>query len=305
MSYPLTGPLSPDQLPQSREDDHSMARTKRTTEETDHLIAELQAKAETAVDDLMKSADWSAWLQWSSHFWQYSFSNQMMIYCQDHHATQVNSFKRWQELGRMVRKGEKSIKIWAPITVRTNLVQETTDDTTGETIETPIKRTAFRLVSVFDITQTDGETEPPGRPAKGELTLDNPAVFEDYVKLWEVLETKGVDIGFEPMAENTGGYYRAPDRIRINDKQSDLASRFRVLLHEAAHYLGDHKSNQDRTDKEVQAELAAYIAAGALGYDLGPASVPYVATWAQDTKVMKTNATATASIAKALIQLVA
>src|SRR5688572_17012073 len=114
-------------LPTSR-GNQTMARTKRTVAETDSLIADLQAKAETAVDDLMKSPDWSAWLTWSSHFWQYSFSNQMMIYCQDHNATQVNSFKRWQELGRCVRKGETSIRIWAPISVRTNLVEISTDD---------------------------------------------------------------------------------------------------------------------------------------------------------------------------------
>lgn len=276
---------------------------RRSPEEVESFITEIQAKAETAVAELLKSDDWTAWLKWQSHFWRYSFANQVLIYCQNPEATMVNSFKRWQELGRMVRKGEKSIRIWAPMNVKTNMIEVSTS-ADGEETETPIKRTAFRLVPVFDISQTEGDTMPPAFPAKGELTLDNPALFDDYVTLWEALEsTKGIDIDFEPMPDNTGGYYRRPTSIRLNENNPNLANRFRVLLHEAAHFLGEHKQNQNPHDKEIQAELSCYIAAQAIGYDLGDASIGYLASWADDEKTLKANANAVQSIAKALIEL--
>src|SRR3954470_16195765 len=93
-------------------------RWNRTPDQTESLVRELHEKAEQRIAELLGSPDWSAWLKWSAAFWQYSFTNQVLIYCQCPDATHVAGFHKWIELGRHVRKGEKAIRIFAPITVK-------------------------------------------------------------------------------------------------------------------------------------------------------------------------------------------
>ncbi len=266
-------------------------RVHRTPEETQSLIQELQEKAEGGIVELLGSPDWSAWLKWSAAFWRYSFTNQILIFSQLPTATQVAGFHKWIELGRHVRKGETAIRIFAPVTVKKSADDEGPDE----------RVTRFRAVPVFDISQTDGKGAPK-RPQRGSIAIDNPAIPVDYQHLWDALTSQGIVVSVGPASDAIGGYYQPPSTIVLSENP-DISQRFRVLLHEAAHYLADHKAGTDRKDGEVQAEMAAYIAAGALGYDISAVSFGYVAAWAQDHKVLKQNASAVIRVAQLLISI--
>src|SRR5205085_3732183 len=99
---------------------------------------------------LKASEGWQAWMETAARFHKYSFSNLMLIASQRPDATQVAGFQTWKSLGRQVRKGEKGIAIFAPISVRK------VDDESGE----ESRRLFFRIVHVFDVSQTDGEDLP-------------------------------------------------------------------------------------------------------------------------------------------------
>ena len=266
--------------------------TKNST--TDAAIAEFQAKAETAITQLLGSDDWSAWIRWASRFHQYSFINQCLIFSQCPTASQVAGFNAWLKVGRAVRKGEKAIRIFAPM-----ICTRRDENAEGER-ETFIR---YRLVSVFDLAQTDGDPIP-AHPGHGELTDDNPAVIAQYDTLKAALIAKGISVTDAPAHPTIGGRYHPGNRsITVNDTPN-AAKRLRVLLHEAAHALADHDARTvEHDDAEVQAELAAHVAAAAIGFDTSAQSIAYVAGWALDPKRLKANAAAVAKLAKALIAL--
>ncbi len=111
------------------------------------------AKLEAATKELMSSEGWKRWLNTRAKFRQYSFNNQIMIAMQRPDATQVAGFKKWQELNRQVRKGEKAIGIFAPSIKKYTETDENGDEETRRVMR-------FRIVSVFDVSQTDGEPLP-------------------------------------------------------------------------------------------------------------------------------------------------
>ena len=123
--------------------------------------AEQRALVEASCRELLSSDGWRRFAETRAAFHRYSFGNCMLIAMQRPEAVQVAGFKAWQGLGRQVRKGERSIRILAPMTVKEH-------DEHGD--ETDERRTFFRAVPVFDISQTDGDPLPeaPREPITGE-----------------------------------------------------------------------------------------------------------------------------------------
>ena len=203
---------------------HSLSPQERA-EYKEAKRAEAREQVERATRALLSSEGWRAWAQTRATFHRYSMGNTMPIALQRPDATQVAGFKAWQQLGRQVRKGERAMRIMAPMSVKER-------DESGE--ETGERVIFFRAVPVFDIAQTDGEPlpEPPSEPITGNS-------HERYIEqLEEHARSLGYSVASEDL-EHAGGYCDAKARrIVVSSNVEAPNARVRVLIHELAHAHG-------------------------------------------------------------------
>jgi antirestriction protein ArdC len=253
--------------------------------------SEQREQVERAVRELLTSDGWRRWAETRATFHRYSFGNCLLIAQQAPQATQVAGFKAWQALGRQVRKGERSIRIMAPMSVKE---RDASGDETGERV------VFFRAVPVFDITQTDGEPLPeaPREPITGDT----------HERFLEPLTAHAASLGFtvehEPL-EHAGGYCDAKrQRIVVSSSLAAANARVRVLVHELAHAHGVSYRDYSREQAEVIVETAAVIVCGSLGLDTSGESIPYIAEWGEsgDLDAIKQHAETVDSIARAIEQ---
>ena len=254
--------------------------------------AETQAlhdKLTAQVEALTRSDEWMRFLKFAGSFHAYSFNNLILILAQRPDASQVAGFRKWQELGRQVRKGERGIKIFGFSTKKVTAE----DPDTGE--ETTRKIPRFPLLTVFDITQTDpiDDSQTVEHPARG-LTGTGPDGVWEAVTAWLVDE--GWTVTQEPIAGAANGYTLPRERKVIVDNGLSDAQAIKTLLHEAAHVvlhedLASSDYHAHRGIWETEAESVAYVLAAMAGLDTSAYSVGYVATWAQgDTDVLRDTA---------------
>lgn len=238
---------------------------------------------EQGVEDIFTSGRMAEYLTIMSKFHNYSARNCMLIMMQCPEATHVASYKRWQkEFNRQVRKGEKAIRILAPITHK-QTIRETNKDT-GEATDHEHVWMSFKAVPVFDISQTEGDDLP-------EIAHDLTGDVEGFGKLAEAIEgctTAKVVYGWEfSDPECHGSFNRIDNTIKIADGLSQ-AQTIKTLVHEAAHSLlhceDGEQADAKREMREVQAEGVAFVVCNALGIDSGDYSFGYVAGWGQDSK---------------------
>ncbi|WP_329021160.1 ArdC-like ssDNA-binding domain-containing protein [Streptomyces sp. NBC_01601] len=285
-------------------------RSTKTNEERAAEVDALHEQLNTAIASLVSADGWKAMLRATvANLGRYSANNMLLILAQCPHATQVRSFKQWKENGRSVRKGEKGLRIFAPMTVKKK-------DETGAPVldenNQEKKRTIFKTVAVFDISQTDpieGEhapeepTEEPAYALGGKVEGDAPA------ELWDGLTTHIEGHGYTVRLEATGGAdgYTDPKTHVVGIQASDPeAHRVITLAHEGAHIECDHVADMGEYRKhrgrmECEAESVAYIVAGVAGLDAALTSVPYIADWAGRTaeEVRETLAAASATVVRA------
>lgn len=245
------------------------------------LLDSLGEKVATLAD----SAEWIAYLRFMTAFRRYSFSNLMLIAMQCPHATRIAGFRKWQQFGRQVRKGEKAIKILGYSTKKITK----TDPETGEEVEDRVAR--FPVLSVFDISQTDGDPVPS---VTYQLpTGEGPAGVLDQLVRW--LEAQGWSVRELPLAGTMEGYTDHRRHIIATESNLTPAARLVVLLHESAHALlheDDAEYVAHRGVCETEAESTAYVLAGLLGVNADASSVSYVAGWAKaDREVITAAAT--------------
>ncbi len=223
---------------------------------------------EQSARQLMTSEGWRRWARARATFHRYSVNNCMLIAMQAPEATQVAGFRAWQQLGRQVRKGERSIKIMAPMSVKE---RDADGQETGERI------VFFRSVPVFDIAQTDGQPLPeiPREPITG----------DSHVHLLDPLTAHARMLGFSverESLEHAGGYCDArARRIVLSSNLGSGNAQVRVLVHELAHAHGVGYEDYGREDAEVIVETAAVIICGSLGLDTTGESIPYIASWGE------------------------
>lgn len=151
----------------------------------------LQHQLGMRVAAITTSDEWMTWIRFARTMHRNrSLSNQLLIWMQNPHATTCLGFRAWQGQKRWVRKGEKAIRIWAPVTTKT--ATENSDNNGTETDGNDNQRTVagFRLVSVFDISQTDGHNPIPDQPLPALLEGDAPTL------LWERLAGLVTENGF-------------------------------------------------------------------------------------------------------------
>ena len=260
-------------------------------------VQEITEKLEQGIKELFESEKYKTYLNTMSKFHNYSFNNTMLIAMQKPDATLVAGFKAWQKnFDRHVKKGEKGIRILAPAPYKIKEEQEKLDPVTGEimldkngmpiTEEVEIKIPAFRVVPVFDVSQTDGKELPD--IGVNELS----GSVEDYEDFMQALtEVSPVPITYEDIEGEVKGYFHTTDhRIAIQEGMSQ-SQTVKTAIHEVAHAkLHDRERNQDidavldkdRNTQEVEAESVAYTVCQHFGIDTSDYSFGYIAGWSSD-----------------------
>lgn len=253
-------------------------------------LDEMTAKLEQGVQDVFASDDYKKLLNVMAQMPHYSVNNQILIMLQNPEATMCNSFTGWKKQNRFVRQGEKGIRILAPAPYQMEKEQEkvgadgkTILDKDGEPITEKVKVTinAFKPVSTFDISQTDGEPIP--QLGVAELVGN----IEGYGTLMEAIkEASPVPINFENIESGAKGYYHMADhRIAIQEGMSE-AQTVKTALHEIAHAkyhsieATEKGANQKtKAQKECEAESIAFVCAAHYGLNTSDYSFGYVAGW--------------------------
>lgn len=224
-----------------------------------------------------KSEAMTRYLDMLSRFHKYSFGNVMMILAQKPDATRVAGFNAWRSLNRFVKKGEKGIAIFAPMMLKQ---REGTVEPAGNDASTETKRVLrFRVVHVFDISQTEGEPLPEPVRVGGD-----PGVC--ITRLEQFIASKNIVVEF---VESLGGAEGVSLGGRIQVLKSlPPAERFATLVHECAHeclHRGEDRP-ATKTVRETEAEAVAFVVCRAIGLDTGTASSDYIALYQGDTATL-------------------
>ena len=265
-------------------------------------MKEITDRLETGIQELFESERYKAYLTTMSKFHSYSFNNTLLIAMQG--GQLVAGYNKWRDdFHRNVKKGEKAIKILAPAPFKAKKEVQKLDaqgrpvmgkDGKPVTEVQEIQVPAFKIVSVFDVSQTEGEPLPS--IGVEELT----GSVERYGEFFKALEqTSPVPIGFEDIPGGSHGYYHLTEkRIAIQEGMSELQT-LKTAIHEIAHsklHAIDPEApaieQADRPDsrtREVQAESVAYAVCQHYGLDTSDYSFGYVAGWSsgKDLKELK------------------
>lgn len=263
--------------------------TKRTAAERAEQAKELQASIAAQVEELRNSEQWRRYLDFLQAFHTYSLGNVLLILSQCPHATHVAGYRKWQELGRQVRKGEKALKIFGYSTKKITREEEDQDQSATQTKEDEngqrvTVRVRYPVLSVFDISQTDPieGVEQVSEPVQL-LTGEDTAQVVATVTEW--LTGQGWTVTRETIQGSANGYTTTDGtrRVVIGDHLSPAAAA-KTILHEAAHVL--LHTDQDHAEYvahrgvcEIEAESVAYVVAGLLGIDTSAYSIGYIAEW--------------------------
>ena len=237
-------------------------------------LAALHDRLTAQVEALVQSQDWKDFLAVAARFHRYSANNVLLILSQMPTATRVAGYRRWQSLGRQVRRGEAGLAILAPCVSRARPLDEAEAD---ERPELARVLRGFRVAHVFDISQTDGEPLAEVRP---ELLAGHAPEG-----LWDCLAAQVADAGFVLRRGECGGANGRTDYLaRVVTVRHDVddAQAVKTLAHELAHvWLHDPgDGTHHRGLAEVEAESVAYVVCAAAGLPSEDYSLPYVAGWA-------------------------
>lgn len=266
-------------------------------------LREITEGLEDGLKDLFQSERYAEYLQTMSRFHRYSVNNVMLIYAQKPDATRVAGFNKWRDqFGRYVKRGEKGIQIIAPapITKKVDEIKRDPEtnapmlDKDGNAImeEKIVKIPMFKVVSVFDVSQTDGKPLP-------ELASDLTGNVQQYDIFMEALRRSSpVPIVFKPIDRNTDGFFNLADQsITIRDGMSEVQT-VSAAIHEIAHSklhnyekaqmesaAGDETAEavnrKDRRTEEVEAESISYTVCQYYGIQTAENSFGYIASWSE------------------------
>ena len=270
-------------------------------------LAVMHARLTAAVEELVNGEAWQRMLRIAAHLPRYSPSNILLIAAQRPEATRVMGFRAWTQNGRNVVAGEKGIAILAPCTYRETKPEVPTPEgvtlTAGETAERVLR--GYRVVHVFDITQTTGK----------ELA-DEPQLLrgEAPERLYDGLARLIAADGFTLVrgdCRGANGYTDFVSRaIHVRD-DIDPAQAVKTLTHELGHVRADHgrrfldptsRTLSCRGAAEVEAESIAYIVLGAAGVDTRGYSLPYLAGWSDgDVSLLRDTADRVINVAGRII----
>lgn len=270
-------------------------------------VQEITDKLEEGLKELFESEKYKTYLTTMSKFHNYSFNNTLLIAMQKPEATLVAGYKAWQKnFERHVNKGEKAIRILAPASYKIKEERDKLDPVTGEMMfdengmpqkeQVEVTIPAFRAVSVFDVSQTDGKPIPE---LEAQELLSTVEGYEDFVQA--LMNVAPVPIGFEDIPGDSKGYFHTEEkRIAVQENMSE-SQTLKTMVHEVAHSMLHNKEinrddlieepAKDRNTKEVEAESVAYTVCQHFGIDTSDYSFGYIAGWSsgKDMKELKSS----------------
>lgn len=265
---------------------------KQAEENRKKEMDEIMGKLESGVASVTNSEEYRKLMDTIAKFPRYSINNNILIMLQRPDATLCQSFTGWKEMNRFVKKGEKGIRILAPAPYKIEKEQDKIGqdgkpvlDQDGE----PVKETvqinvnAFKPVSTFDISQTEGEPLPQIGVTELDGNVEGYSVMLDAIKL-----VSPVPIEFENIESGAKGYFHlAENRIAIQEGMSEVQT-VKTAIHEMAHQKLHSveaqqlkEGKQSRASKEVEAESVAYVVCKHFGIDTSDYSFSYVAGWSE------------------------
>jgi hypothetical protein len=234
-------------------------------------------RLESAARALLTSEGWQRWVRVRSTngLARYSLSNQLLIALQRPDATFVAGFRAFLDLNRCVRKGEKAIRILAPMPFKRS--------EPGVAGDTEDVRITFRAVAVFDVEQTDAIPDrdpvplcPPSQPVTG----------DSHSYLFDPLERLATELGYHPrrvpLEGPADGWCDEERREIVVNQRLPANGQVRVLVHELAHALGVGYREYGRHRAEVLVDTVTYVVCGSVGLDVSGDSAPYIAGWGED-----------------------
>lgn len=253
---------------------------------------------EEGVEKVFTSEQYQMYLQTMAKFHNYSFNNTLLIAMQRPDATLLAGYQTWQKkFHRHVKRGEKGIKIIAPVPVKEKRQVEKIDEETQEivigidgqpeteTVERILPR--FRVTTVFDVSQTEGEPLPTLEV--NELVGDV-FIYEDFMKGLE--EISPVPFQFQEIDSGAKGYYSNAEKLVAIQTGMSQAQTMKTAVHETAHailhdrdVMEENGITKDRMTKEVESESVAYVVCNHFGLDTSDYSFNYVAGWSSDKEM--------------------
>ena len=274
-------------------------------------MREIVDSIENGIKELFESDKYRQYLSTMSRFHRYSVNNTMLIYMQRPDATHVAGFNKWRDqFGRNVLKGEKGIRIIAPTPYKKKVEEIKTDpetnapvlDADGKAIieEKEIRIPMFKVVSVFDVSQTSGKPLP-------QLAADLSGNVQQYEVFMEALRRASpVPMEIKPVARDTDGFFSAKAQsITIRAGMSEVQTVC-AAVHEIAHAkLHDYEhmteladdgetilvpGEKSRNTEEVEAESISYAVCQYYGIETGENSFGYIATWSKGKELKELRA---------------
>ena len=276
-----------------------MATTNR-----DEKMKEITDRLQAGLEELFNSEKYAEYLRVMSQFHHYSFNNTLLIAMQKPDATLVAGYHAWEKkFNRHVMKGEKGIQIIAPAPFKEKQEQEKVDPETGEVLlredgqpeteEVTIVIPRFKVSTVFDLSQTDGDPLPELGPGELTASVENYEVFMNAIR-----SVAPVPVRFDEIRSGAKGYYdNANKEIVIQNGMSEMQT-MKTAVHETTHAILHDKDimqeqgiQKDQMTKEVEAESVAYVSLAHFELDTSDYSFPYIAGWSsgRDTKELKSS----------------
>lgn len=272
-----------------------------TNEQRQQQVQDLTQQLEEGVKSVFESEKYAQYLKVMSHFTHYSVNNTILIAMQTGgQASMVAGYTAWQKnFGRQVNRGEKAIKIFAPMTYKRKKEVDMIDQETGQPLRNPdgsvrkeiieVTVPSFRVTNVFDISQTSG----PPLPTLVDELEGNVERYQDFVQA--IRNISPVPVGFEEMEGKDGYYHQVEKRIAINEDMSEtqtMAAMIHELAHAKLHALDPDNLKEsakargkDQRTMEVEAESIAAVVSSYFGIDTSANSWGYVASWSRNKEL--------------------
>lgn len=272
-----------------------------TNEQRQQQVQDLTQQLEEGVKSVFESEKYARYLKVMSHFTHYSVNNTILIAMQTGgQVSMVAGYTAWQKnFGRQVNRGEKAIKIFAPMTYKRKKEVDMIDQATGQPLRNPdgsvrkeiieVTVPSFRVTNVFDISQTSG----PPLPTLVDELEGNVERYQDFVQA--IRNISPVPVGFEEMEGKDGYYHQVEKRIAINEDMSEtqtMAAMIHELAHAKLHALDPNNLKEsakargkDQRTMEVEAESIAAVVSSYFGIDTSANSWGYVASWSRNKEL--------------------
>lgn len=270
----------------------------------DERMKEITDRLQAGLEELFQSEKYAEYLRVMSQFHHYSFNNTLLIAMQKPDATLVAGYHAWdKKFNRHVMKGEKGIQIIAPAPIREKQEQEKVDPNTGEAVlgengqpeteEVTVTIPRFKVSTVFDLSQTDGDPLPELGVEELTASVENYDIFMEAIR-----SVSPVPIRFDEIASGAKGYYSSTEKEIVIQSGMGEMQTMKTAVHETAHAILHDKDimqemgiQKDQQTKEVEAESVAFATLAHFEMDTSEYSFPYIAGWSsgRDTKELKSS----------------